>query len=270
MSEYVLEVGKKGFDRLKFINIVFGEHSRNLLRRAGIGRGNRILEIGCGTGSMTTWLAEQVGAEGRVVAVDASDKQLEIARKAAQEAGSTNIEFIRSTVESLELPNDSFDMAYCRLLLMHLKDPSGTLARMKKYLRPRGVIVCEEPHASSLTTSPRNESIERLNGLFLQLGKLQGLDFDIGDKLLTLLASAGYLDAHAYFVQPVISMRDAVDFVLMGAREIAPVAVKVGLATEEDAQRTLSELQNSASVPGAYYTFPRQAQVYACKAGSSS
>jgi ubiquinone/menaquinone biosynthesis C-methylase UbiE len=265
MSEYVLEVGKKGFDRLKFINGVFGEHSRNLLRRAGIGKGNRVLEIGCGTGSMATWLGEQVGAEGRVVAVDASDKQLEIARRIAQETQRTNIEFVCSAVESLELPNDSFDMVYCRLLLMHLKNPSGTLARMKKYLRPGGVIVCEEPHASSLMTSPRNESIERLNALFVQLGRLQGLDFDIGDKLLPLLASAGYSEVRAYFVQPVIPMAEAVDFVLMGAREIAPVAVKVGLVTEEDAQKTLSELRNSASVPGAYYTFPRQAQVHAFK-----
>jgi ubiquinone/menaquinone biosynthesis C-methylase UbiE len=263
MGEYVLEVGKKGFDRLQFINSVFGEHSRDLLRRAGIGKGKRVLEIGCGTGSMTTWLGEQVGAEGRVVAVDASDKQLEIARRIAQETQSTNIEFVCSTVESLELPNDSFDMVYCRLLLMHLKDPSGTLVRMKKCLKPAGVIVCEEPHASSMVTSPRNEPIERLNGLFIRLGTLQGLDFDIGDKLLPLLEAAGYSDVHAYFVQPVIPMADAVDFVLMGAQEIAPVAVKVGLVTEEDAQRTLSELRNSASVPGAYYTFPRQAQVYA-------
>ena len=45
------------------------------------------LEVGRGTGSMTTWLAEQVGVNGQVIAVDASEEQLEIARKAAEKSG---------------------------------------------------------------------------------------------------------------------------------------------------------------------------------------
>ena len=101
MGEYILEVGKKGFDRLKFINEVFGEHSRNFLIRAGLREGIKILEVGCGTGSMTTWLSKQVGIKGHIMAVDASEKQLELARKATEESGAANIEFISSTVEAL-------------------------------------------------------------------------------------------------------------------------------------------------------------------------
>jgi ubiquinone/menaquinone biosynthesis C-methylase UbiE len=261
MSEYVLEVGRKGFDRLKFINDVFGEYSRTFLLRAGLREGQRILEVGCGTGSMTTWLAAQVGKHGRVIAVDASEKQLEIARKAAEESGISNVDFICSTIEALDLPGDSIDLAYSRLLLMHLSDPKGALIDIKRFLKPDGMVACEEPHASSLMTTPRNEHIERLNELFVQLGKRQGLDFDIGDRLFSMMHSAGYSHLRACFVQPVISMADAIDFVLMGAAEISPFAVKSGMVNRDEVERMLFDLQNSKYENESYYTFPRQAQI---------
>ena len=76
---------------------------------------------------------------------------------------------------------------------MHLRDPERVLDEVNKYLKPGGVIACEEPHAGSLTTTPRNEHIERFNELFIQLGKLQGFDFNIGDKLYSIL---NRLDIH--------------------------------------------------------------------------
>ena len=265
MSEYVLQVGKKGFDRLRFVNDVFGEHSRNFLLRAGLHAGSRVLEVGCGTGSMTAWLAKAVGEGGKVIAVDASEDQIDLARSAVEDAGARNVEFICSTVEALDLPGDSIDLVYSRLLLMHLKNPMQTLKSVRKHLRPGGVIACEEPHSSSLTTTPRNESIKRLNELFVELGSLQGLDFNIGDKLLPLLRSAGYSDLHACFIQPVISMTAAADFVRMGAAEIAPFAVKCGMVSAEETQRVLHELETCEFGEDSYYTFPRQAQVFGYK-----
>jgi ubiquinone/menaquinone biosynthesis C-methylase UbiE len=265
MSGYVLQVGKKGFDRLKFINDVFGEHSRNFLLRAGLREGNRVLELGCGTGSMTAWLAKTVGKSGRVLAVDASEKQIEIARKVVEESGATNVEFICSTVEALEVSEGSIDLAYSRLLLMHLKDPMRVLTSLQKHLKSGAVIACEEPHSSSLTTTPRNEPIERLNQMFIEIGKLQGFDFNVGDKLLPMLRSAGYSDLHACFVQPVISMAEATDFVLMGATEVAPFAVKCGVVSETETKQMLRELESHEFDGNSYYTFPRQAQVFAYK-----
>jgi len=265
MCEYVLQVGKKGFNRLRFVNDVFGDYSRNFLIRAGLRDGYSVLELGCGTGSMTTWLAETVGEEGKVIAVDISENQVDIARRAVEGAGARNVEFICSTVEAFEVPNDSIDLIYSRLLLMHLKNPMQVVTRMRKFLRSGGVIACEEPHSSSLTTTPRNEHIERLNDLFIELGKLQGLDFNIGDKLLPMLRAAGYSNLRACFIQPVISMTEAADFVRMGAAEVAPFAVKYGMVSETETQRVLHELETCEFDEDSYYTFPRQAQVFGCK-----
>lgn len=267
MSEYVLEVGKKGFDRLKFVNEVFGDHSKNFLTRAGLKEGKRILEIGCGTGSMTTWIAKQVGTKGHVTAIDASEKQIEIAKNAAERAGITNIEFVCSTIESLNLKNESIDFVYCRLLLMHLVDPKSILINIKKYLKVGGVIACEEPQSSSLITTPRNEQIERLNGLFIQLGKLQGFDFNIGENLLDMLSQSGYSDLHGCYVQPIISMDKAIEFIMMGAMEIYPVIIKSGLVNEKDANKIISDLKETKFNKESYYIFPRQVQAFGYNIG---
>jgi SAM-dependent methyltransferase len=204
---------------------------------------------------------------GQVIAIDASEKQLEIARKTAEISGVTNIEFICTTIETLDLQSDFIDLAYSRLLLMHLKDPERVLNNIKNYLKYGGIIACEEPHASSLITTPRHEQIEKFNELFIQLGKLQGLDFNIGDKLFSILKWAGYSDLQGCFIQPVISMSEAIDFVQMGATEIYPFAVKSGIVSEKNANKMLFDLQNSEYKIDSYYTFPRQAQIFGYKSG---
>jgi ubiquinone/menaquinone biosynthesis C-methylase UbiE len=167
MSEYVLQVGDKGFDRLKFLNDIFGPYSRDFLARAGLAEGNCVLELGCGTGCMTSWLAKTVGHRGRVIAVDARKEQIELAQKAVRQAGCENVEFVCSTVESMDLPEGTIDIAYSRLLLMHLKDPRSAVNCVRKCLRSGGILACEEPQASSLNTEPRNEAIEKLNVMFI-------------------------------------------------------------------------------------------------------
>lgn len=265
MSEYILEVGKKGFDRLKFINDIFGSYSEDILQRSGLSEDLKILEVGCGTGSMTIWLAKKVGVNGKVIAIDASQQQIQIAKAAAKNEGLNNIEFICSTIEELNLPNDSVDLAYSRLLLMHLNNPRYVLEKLKKYLKLGGVIVCDEPHASSLTTTPCNESIEKLNELFIQLGKFQGFDFDIGDKLFSMLNDLGFSNVQGRFIQPVIPIYQAVDFVLMGISEVLPMALKAEVITEAEANKITYELQNIQCDKSALYTFPRQAQIFGYK-----
>ena len=141
----------------------------------------------------------------------------------------------------------------------------SVLKRVRAWLAPGGAIACEEPHSSSLATVPRKRADRAVNQLFVELGKKQGLDFDIGDKLFDLLTSAGFADPQGCFVQPVISMAKAAEFVRMGAAEVAPFAVKCGMVSDAEAHRTLRDLQSLEIESGSYYVFPRQAQVFGFK-----
>ena len=90
-NTYLLSVGTKGKERLDILNELFSETSHRLLLKAGLSKNQTILEIGCGTGEMTCWLAEQIGENGRVYAVDISAEQIDIAKKNAMKK---NLHFI--------------------------------------------------------------------------------------------------------------------------------------------------------------------------------
>jgi hypothetical protein len=80
-----------------------------------------------------------------------------------------------------------------------------------------------------------------------------------------MLRLSGYFDVHACYVQPVIPMSDARDFVVMGAKELEPVVVKCGMMSETEANQTLRDLQDAKFASEDLYTFPRQAQVFGHK-----
>ncbi|MDP3706426.1 MAG: methyltransferase domain-containing protein [Legionellaceae bacterium] len=92
-SNYALSVGEKFEDRLMRLNVFSNPYSFTFLQRSGLKRGDHVIDVGCGIGELTCWLAEQVGREGKVVAIDISVEQLELARQRAAEKKLSNIEF---------------------------------------------------------------------------------------------------------------------------------------------------------------------------------
>ena len=66
-NSYILAVGKKDEERLSIVNELFGETSRALLLKAGLSSGMHVLEIGCGTGNMTGWIAKSAEKNNTLV-----------------------------------------------------------------------------------------------------------------------------------------------------------------------------------------------------------
>ncbi len=163
MNDYSFGVGREGAERLDLVNNIFGPHSRRFLVNAGLREGISVLEVGCGSGNMTAFLAERVGPAGRVVAADASPKQIEIARERCSQAGHHNVTFVCEQAEGLDLPGQRFDLACCRLVLMHLLEPRPVVARIAGLLVPggdarlRGTNHQYAPHAASLRRLPSRQ-----------------------------------------------------------------------------------------------------------------
>ena len=80
MNKYILKVGEEGAERLDLINQVFAPYNQYFLTDVGLKAGMKVIELGCGTGIMTSWIAKQVGNNGHVVAVDTSSEQLKYAQ----------------------------------------------------------------------------------------------------------------------------------------------------------------------------------------------
>lgn len=109
-----------------------------LLAQAAPQPGDQVLDLACGTGAVTLALASAVGATGRVLGVDLSDRMVAAAAARAQAAGFVQTDFARMDAESLSLPAASFDLAVCALGLMYLPDPAAALREVRRVLRPGG------------------------------------------------------------------------------------------------------------------------------------
>ena len=108
------------------------------IERLGIGRGASCLEVGGGQGSITRWLAEQVGPEGEVTATDVQVDFLD-------EIDAANVRVLRHDLRTDTFPEESFDLVHTRAVLMHVSDGPEVLSRMTSWLAPGGWLLLEEP-----------------------------------------------------------------------------------------------------------------------------
>src|SRR6202790_2865720 len=116
------------------------------LDRLDIGPGWRCVDVGAGGGDVSVALAEIVGREGRVYAVDSDPAARDVA--AAEAAAFSQVLAITQSGEDLLLP-EAVDLAFCRFLLMHVVDPAVVLRRMRHAVRPGGWVVAQEPITSA-------------------------------------------------------------------------------------------------------------------------
>jgi ubiquinone/menaquinone biosynthesis C-methylase UbiE len=118
------------------------------LERLGLGPGWRCVDVGAGGGDVSVALAEMVGRDGRVYAVDSDPRTRdEVARAAAAHA---QVIALTQAGEDLSLPEE-VDLAFCRFLLLHVHEPLAVVRMMAASVRPGGWVVAQEP----ITTAGR-------------------------------------------------------------------------------------------------------------------
>jgi SAM-dependent methyltransferase len=111
------------------------------LDEAGVAPGMRVLDVGCGPGAVTELLLARVGPEGRVVGIDRAPTLLAIA---AARNPDPRASFVEADLEVGLLDLGTFDAVIGRRVLMYLRDPAATLARMAERVRPGGLVLFQE------------------------------------------------------------------------------------------------------------------------------
>ena len=200
-DNYSLEVGEAGTYRLKIMNAVYGPSTEKLLEEIGL-EGKRVLDVGCGTGNVSCWIARQVGETGSVVGVDVSEEQTEIAKKNADAIGLKNISFKVGNAYETGVERESFDIAYCRFVLCHLMQPENALREMLATLKTGGTLVCEDLDISGGFSDPPIEAFDKMNQSIQDVAKGRSVGFNIGRQLHRLFREAGLTDIKINIVQP--------------------------------------------------------------------
>jgi 2-polyprenyl-3-methyl-5-hydroxy-6-metoxy-1,4-benzoquinol methylase len=262
---YILATGTDEVKRLQLLNQLYGPGTEGLLWRAGLKPGMQVVDIGCGSGNMSCWLAQQVGEGGSVIGVDVSPAQIEQARLQAQSAGLSNVTFVVADAYAPGLTADSFDLVYSRLVLMHLSRPLEALQQMQALLKPGGRLVCEEMDLTQWLHFPRTEALVRMNQLNLALGDRRGQHFRLGTSLYQLFLKLGFDQPEVSVNMPVSLRGESKRLIDLTFAQFAPALVKEALATEAEVADLTLAIQQFTDDPTALLGMPMMGQAWAVK-----
>ena len=142
MTGYVFDNAAEDPTARRFAGLeaLYDPRSRRALEATGVGPGWHCLEVGAGGGSVATWLADQVGPQGSVLATDLDPRFL----TALTALNRATVEVRRHDVVADPLPEAAFDLVHARLVLLHLPTAPAVLTRLTAALRPGGWLVVED------------------------------------------------------------------------------------------------------------------------------
>jgi ubiquinone/menaquinone biosynthesis C-methylase UbiE len=175
--------------------------------------------------------------------------------------------FVAANASSTGLPRESFDLVYCRFLLLHLSDPAACLGEMRSVLKPGGIVVIEDGDLKSAQSIPPT-SINAFADLFCRLAPVRGVDYSISNNLYHLVTGAGFSNANLEIHQPALIKEDSIEtrsFLKWSVEEAAPAFVDAGLITADQLDQTLFEMQKAIEDPNVVILAPRMSLVWARK-----
>jgi len=135
---------------------------RDVIARLGLAPGSRGIDVGCGVGLYTLWLAEAVGPDGRVLGIEPSAERVEAARAlVGDRLRPPRLEFQVGDGVELDAPGGRFDWLWCGNVLHHIPDTQAALKEFARVVRPGGRIVVMESQTLSAMFLPGHPSLER-------------------------------------------------------------------------------------------------------------
>jgi ubiquinone/menaquinone biosynthesis C-methylase UbiE len=149
--------------------------------------GERVLDIGCGTGVVTRLVREAVGSEGSVAGVDINPGMLAVAERQTPE-----IDWYRAGADGLPLPDASVDLALSQLSLQFFPDKLAALREAHRVLRPGGRITVNVPGPTPTLFAVMEDALERHVGR--PAAAFVGAVFSLHDttEMRELLVAAGF------------------------------------------------------------------------------
>ena len=160
-----------------------------------LAEGQRVLDVGCGPGTLTVDLAGRVGPTGAVVGVDLSASVVQEATAHATSIGAGNVTFHVGDFRQLDLAEGSFDVVHAHQVLQHLRDPVGALAAMRRLTRPGGIVAARDSDYPAFLWTPDDPRLDRWREIYLAVSDRNGTRGDAGRWLLRWARDAGLTDA---------------------------------------------------------------------------
>lgn len=234
--QYLLGYSDEEIRRLQKQGTLWLPATRRFLEDVGIMSGMTVLDVGAGAGDVTLLLAEKVGPDGQVVAVDRNPATLDIAWRRVEAAAFTNVSFVHGDITGMEFAVD-FDAIVGRFILQHLRDPVAVLARLVRSLRSEGSIGFQELDQTRVSYSlPPGVLYDQAFFWIREAVSRAGLDPHLGMRLYGLFLDAGLPVPQMCGEAVVGAGPDWIGYeVIAGTvRSLLPLILKFGIATEQE------------------------------------
>lgn len=222
-----------------FVPALFAQWGNIIADVAGVARGQRVLDVACGTGVLATACVERVGSDGEVVGLDPNDDMLAVARRKP-----ARVDWKSGRAEALPFPDASFDRVVSQFGFMFFEDRVAALREMMRVLRPNGrltIAVCDAlDHSAGYATLA--ELLHRLFGH--SVAEAFRAPFALGDPalLLSICSDAGISNAKVKRHDGNVRFASIADLV---ATERACVFTLGGLLDNAQFDRLLETAQES-------------------------
>ena len=246
---YVLGRTPEEYERLRAQARVWEAAAGRLLDHVELAPGASCLDAGCGPGETMRLMAQRVGPTGQVTGIDVDGRLGAQAVQMLHATGHRQCTFEAVDVEATErIAGAPFDLVYARLLLFHVGDPAAVLRRLWDWVAPGGHLVVQDYDLRSIAVLPALETFREFERVAIGAITGAGRDDHVGHRLPLLFADAG-LDAPdgtdvAGRLEPLATGSAAIAGVY---RSVLPVALSLGLTTQEQSGRWFDELARDAA-----------------------
>jgi len=265
--EYVLGTQSDELDRLQMQHELWADVAREQWARAGFGKGQTLIDLGCGPGFASRELAELVGADGSVIGMDVSMRFIEHARVHASEGTDARVEMIHADAQETPIGEADADGLYARWVLSFTPEPERVVRQISRAMKPGGTVVIQDyVNWEHILWAPLSSTLDVLRRSILSMYKAQNADSNVGAVLPEMLTRHGF---EVREIRPLIRIARPGEplwqWPTVFFRTFLPKVVEAGHMTHDEFEQWNTEWLELERTPGAFFMTPPQVEIIAVK-----
>ena len=224
-----------------WVPALMGQCAADLVDAASVHTGDRVLDVGCGTGVVAREAFRRAGSGAYVVGSDINAAMLDVAGKYALENDMAGIRWQECDATKMPFADEEFDVVLCQQGLQFMPDRAAAMAEMVRVLAPGGRLAVSVWRSPSPFSVALGDTLDRYFGEGTTAPWQVAFSLSDRNELRSIATEAGLKDAHVQFDVKMARHPNPIEFVL-DAIAGSPMADAVSEMTDEERTKMANEI----------------------------